>query len=114
MFKYFEDIMDEREEVKVLHLNRNSCVVNVHHVSTGSDDKCLVPIKEIVRQAIFINTSSIIPFHNHPSGNLNASNEDIRVSKLVKKACSLLDISLLYSIILTRESYKSLKDDSLI
>jgi DNA repair protein RadC len=114
MIPFFDNIMDDHEEVKVLHLNRNGCIVNVHHVTKGSDSECLVPIKDIMRQALLIKTNAIILFHNHPSGNLKASKLDIEVSKKLKKAANLFEISLLDSVILTRESYTSLADEGLL
>jgi len=53
----------------------------------------------------------MILFHNHPSGNLKPSKNDIDISKKLKEACKLIDISLLDSIILTRESYYSLTEN---
>lgn len=114
MSPYYEKIIDDHEEVKVLHLNRNGCVVNVHHVTTGSDSGCIIPIKDIMRQALLIKTNSIILFHNHPSGNLKASKLDIEVSNKLKSAAKLFEISLIDSIILTRESYTSLADEGLL
>lgn len=114
IFPFFDEIIDDHEEVKILHLNRNNCVVNIHHVTSGSDNKSIVPIKDIIRQALIIKTSGIILFHNHPSGNLKPSIEDLKVSTKLKEAAKLFDIQLLDSIILTRESYKSLSDENLL
>ncbi|QKX07782.1 JAB domain-containing protein (plasmid) [Aquimarina sp. TRL1] len=108
---YFIDFIDDHEEVKVIHLNRSSNVVNVHNAASGSDSNCLVPIKEILVSALHIKTSSIILVHNHPSGNIYPSNSDIKLSKKLKAACELIDIILLDSIIITRESYYSLSDE---
>ena len=112
MRSYFDEIMDDVEHVKVLHLNRNNSVVNVHHVSSGSDSGCIIPIKEVLKNAILIKTSGILLFHNHPSGNLKASKADIDISNKLRDACKLLEISMLDSIIITRESYYSLQDNS--
>lgn len=111
MRKYFDEIMDDHEEVKVLHLNRSNHVVNVQHLTSGSDCGSLVPIKDILRSAILIKVSSIILFHNHPSGNLNPSEADKQISIKLKEACKLIELSLLDSVILTREGYYSLSDN---
>ncbi len=107
----FDEILDNHEEVKVIHLNRNGSIVNIQHVTSGSDSGCMVPIKDILRQAILIKVNSIILFHNHPSGNLKPSIPDIEISKKLREACKLIDIQLLDSIIITRESYYSLADN---
>jgi len=101
MRKHFNECMDNREEVKILHLNKANCIVNVS-------------IKDIIREIVLIKTSAIILFHNHPSGNLKASQEDIKTSKKLKEACNLVNVLLLDSIILTRESYLSLVDENLL
>lgn len=114
MFPYYDDFMDDHEEIKVLHLDRSNHVVNVHHVSSGTDSACIADIKDIMRQAILIKTSGIILVHNHPSGNLKQSKADEALTEKLKKASALFDIQLLDSIILTRESYTSFADDGLL
>ncbi len=112
MRNYYTDCIDDHEEVKVLHLNRANKVVNVHHVTSGSDTASIVPIKNIIQKAILIKTNAIILFHNHPSGNLKPSTQDIKISNRLKQACQLMDLNLLDSIIITRESYCSLLEDN--
>lgn len=114
MRQFFDECMDDHEEVKVLHLSRSNGIVNVHHVTTGSSTGAIVPIKEILKHALLINTHGLILFHNHPSGALKASTADIEISKKLKKACSYMELSLLDSIIITRESYYSLADGGLL
>ncbi|WP_136469015.1 JAB domain-containing protein [Flagellimonas onchidii] len=111
MRPYFDTCMDNHEEVKVLHLNRNNNVVNVHHVSSGSDNASIVPVKDIMRNAILIKTSAIILFHNHPSGSLKPSKADHDVTAKLKKASALMEVPLLDSIILTREGYYSFQNE---
>lgn len=111
MREYFDEIMDNHEEVKVLHLNRNNEVVNVDKLTSGSDTASIVPIKDIIRNALLIKVHGIILFHNHPSGNLKPSKADISITKKLRDAGAFFDIKLLDSIILTRESYYSLADN---
>jgi DNA repair protein RadC len=63
IYPFYDEVMDNHEEAKVIHLNRKNQVVNVHHLSSGTDSGCLIPIKDILRQAILIKTSSIILVH---------------------------------------------------
>lgn len=111
---FFDDIMDDHEEVKVVHLNTSNKVINVHHVSRGGISATVVPIKLILRNALLIPCSSIILVHNHPSGKLIASNADLIMSKKLKKACEMVDIKFLDSIIITRENYLSFADEDLL
>ncbi|GGW24427.1 JAB domain-containing protein [Arenibacter certesii] len=114
IYPFYDEVMDNHEEAKVIHLNRKNQVVNVHHLSSGTDSGCLIPIKDILRQAILIKTCSIILVHNHPSGNLNPSDADKQTSKKLKEASRLVDIPTLDSIIITREGYYSFADEGLL
>ena len=114
MRPYFDTCMDDHEEFKVLHLNRNNLVVNVDHVSSGSDTGTMVPIKDIVRNALLIKTHGILLFHNHPSSNTKPSDQDIEVTKKIKTAAAYFDIALLDHIILTRESYYSFANENIL
>lgn len=110
---YFDECMDDHEEFKVLHLNNNNMVVNVHHVSTGTDTGTLVDVKAIVRNALQINTTACILCHNHPSGGTKFSQADIQVSKKIRTAMEYFDIKCLDSLLITRETYKSMADEGL-
>jgi len=52
--------------------------------------------------------------HNHPSGNLAASREDIKITEKLKSACQLLDLSLLDHLIVTDEGYLSFADEGIL
>ena len=113
IYPFYDEVMDDHEEVKVIHLNRSNHVVNVHHLSSGTDNGCLIDIKDILRQAILIKTSFLVLVHNHPSGNLNPSEADKHISYKLREASKLMDISTLDSIIITREGYYSFADKGL-
>jgi DNA repair protein RadC len=113
IYPYFDDIMDDHEEVKVIHLNRKNQVVNIHHLTSGTDNGCLISTKDVLRHAILIKTSSLILVHNHPSGNLKPSEADKDISNKLREASKLVDISTLDSIIISREGYYSFADEGL-
>lgn len=111
---YFDHVMDDHEVVKVLHLNHENRVINVHHASSGTDIACLIPIKAIVRDAIMLPTTGIILVHNHPSGQTKFSKGDITVNKKLETACNYFDMRFVDSLVITRESYSSMKDEGVI
>lgn len=111
---YFEEIMDNHEEFKIIHLNNANTVANVHHVSKGGQTGTLVDVKLALREALQINCQACIAVHNHPSGNLRASKGDLDTSKKLKKAFAMIDITLLDSLIITREGYFSMADEGLL
>lgn len=111
---YFDDAMDNHEEAKVIHLNNNNMIVNVHHVSSGTETGTLIPVKSIVRDALQIATRAIILIHNHPSGQTKFSKADIEITKKLRTACEYFDIKLLDSLVITRETYSSMADEGVI
>ena len=71
----------------------------------------MVDVRVIFQVALKANASSVMIAHNHPSGNLQASDADRRITQQVKEAGKILDIPLLDHIILTQENYLSLADE---
>lgn len=114
VYPYFDECMDDHEEFKVLHLNNQHEVVNVHHVSIGSDVGTVVDIKAIVRNVLQINCNAVILVHNHPSGNTKPSNADEKITKKLQTACDYFDIKVLDHMIITRFSYLSFADEGLL
>jgi DNA repair protein RadC len=106
--------IEHREYFYVMLLNRGNEVLGYYEVSKGGISGTVVDIRLIMQAAIKANASAIILAHNHPSGNLEASEADIRITRKIKQACTVLDISLLDHLILTKYSFTSLADDGLL
>lgn len=100
-----------QEEFKVLLLNRNNQVLGIYPLSKGGVSGCYVDAKLVFSVALKCNASSIIIAHNHPSGNLNPSEADLRLTKKLKQAGSYLDIEILDHLIITNNGYYSFIDE---
>ena len=107
---YDADTVEFREYFKVLLLNRANRVLGVFNVSEGGISETVVDIRLILQSAILSNASGIILSHNHPSGNINPSQNDDIMTRKIKEACKVMDIVLLDHIIITSESYYSYAD----
>ena len=107
----WSDQIEYREEFVILCLNRANKVLGYSIVSTGGTTGTVADPKMIFQIALKANAASIIIAHNHPSGNTFASQSDKSHTAKIKKAGELLEISVLDSIILTADSYKSFADD---
>ena len=83
-------------------------------VSEGAIDACIVDTRRIFQGALLTNSSSIIVAHNHPSGALKPSSQDIRITKEIKSAGEILKIKVLDHLILTSDGYYSMADDGLM
>jgi DNA repair protein RadC len=108
--EYAENI-DYCEYFYAMYLNRANAVLAVMKISMGSSTGSIVNIQKIIKSALDFNAKSVVISHNHPSGNLTASNEDINVTKKIKNALSFFEMNLLDHIILSSESYYSFVDN---
>lgn len=91
------------EKFKVLLLNRANRVLGIYEVSSGSSTGTIADPKQIFCAAIKTNACSLIASHNHPSGNLTASQSDIELTKKLKNARKFLNIQVLDHIIVTSD-----------
>ncbi len=92
-------------------MNRSNFPIGVIPISKGGLSATVVDIKLIMSIALKSLSSGIILSHNHPSGNLEPSYEDNKLTRRIKEACELMDIKLLDHIILTPDSrYRSFAD----
>ncbi|MCM3317189.1 DNA repair protein RadC [Rummeliibacillus stabekisii] len=104
----------DREHFIVLCLdtkNQPTCIQTVH---IGSLNSSIVHPREVLKTALLSNAASIIVAHNHPSGNPAPSPEDIDVTERLKKACTILGISLLDHIIVCTSDFCSIKEKGYI
>jgi DNA repair protein RadC len=102
------------EEFKVLFLNRAHRVLQIMTLSSGGITGTVADPRIILAAAIKLGTCSMILAHNHPSGNLKPSLVDKELSKKVKLAAQIHDITVLDHIILTEEGYFSFTEEGLL
>jgi DNA repair protein RadC len=114
MSTFREGTIEHREYFKVLLLNQSNEVLGYQLVAEGGISACPVDIRVILQSAILTNASGVIVAHNHPSGNLEASSQDVSITQKIKEATRLLDIALLDHLVLTADSYTSFADEGLM
>lgn len=111
----FDDFIEHHEEFYVLLLNRGNKVVGVHNVGKGGINATVADPRIILQAAVLSNCSGLIMAHNHPSGSLAASQQDIDLTKRIADLCRLLGINLLDHIILVPGlSYFSFSDKGML
>lgn len=98
------------EDFKVLVLNSALRILGVYDVSSGGTNGVAVDTKMIFVAALKANATGIILAHNHPSGNLMPSKQDIQFTARLKSAGDLLDIKVQDHIIVTNDGYYSFGD----
>jgi len=115
-FQYFEPFMEDyrHEEFWILLLNRNNIVLGRKRISIGGVAGTVVDPKIIFKIALENLASGIILCHNHPSGNLNPSIQDIDITKKIRDGGKLLDICVNDHIIIGQKSFFSFADNGLL
>ena len=101
----------DHDEAWVIFLTAGNKVLSMEMLSKGTLTQTAIDSRTILRQALLHNAASIILCHNHPSGNELPSRADIGLTDNLRKACSLLDISLLDHIIAGKDAYFSFSDE---
>lgn len=102
------------EQFWVLLLNRKNRLIRKENISEGGISGTVTDPKRIFRVALEHNACSIILAHNHPSGNISPSDQDIRLTQKVKQAAGFLDITLVDHIIAGENSYYSFADEGVL
>ena len=106
-----ELVNSDREMLLSVMLTVKNQLIGVETVSIGSIIAASMSPREIFKSAILANAVGIILCHNHPSGELTPSNEDIQFTKLLIDAGKLLGIKVLDHLIVSNKGYHSLNDD---
>jgi DNA repair protein RadC len=102
------------EEFKILLLNRRNRVLGIMNISQGGLSGTVADPKVIFVAALKCCASGIILCHNHPSGELDPSREDIALTNRLKAGGNLLDLKILDHLIITRGNFYSFADEGLI
>jgi len=104
----------QHEEFWILFLNRSNRVINRMKISQGGVSGTVTDVRIIMKKAIESLASGIIVCHNHPSGNLNPSESDTKITQKIKDAGNLMDIQLLDHLIISEKDYYSFADNGLL
>ena len=110
-----KDVIGLQEKLIVLYLNNCNIFIGCLNEFSGSLTSTTFDVKMIVGTGIKLMASAAIIIHNHPSGNLKPSNEDIKATEKLKVALNYMDIKLLDHLIISPEyRYLSFADEGLL
>jgi len=105
---------DHIEFSYMLMMNRQNQILGYHQLSKGGMTGAVVDVRVVFQVALKGCATSLILAHNHPSGNLDTSDADRKITRQIKEAGLILDIPLLDHLIMTTDSYLSMADEGLI
>ena len=102
------------EEFVVLYLSKSLKIITHDTLSRGGTSGTVADIKIILKSALEKLAAYIIVAHNHPSGNLKPSTQDIEMTRKLKEACSIMDIKLNDHLIIGENAYYSFSDQGML
>ena len=111
VWERMEDIRNSKKEhFVVFYLDSRSQEIQREIISIGTLNESLVHPREVFESAIKNNAASIIMVHNHPSGDVEPSRDDVEITKRMIQASKILDIQIVDHIIVSKTSFKSIID----
>ena len=102
------------EELRIFFLNKGNHLMLDEVMQRGDVDNVPIIVRNILEKAILLGATAIILVHNHPSGNAEPSHEDIKVTKSLASIAETLSIKILDHVIISENSYTSMKEKGLI
>lgn len=112
---YIPRLRDERQELfLVVCLNSANRIIRDRTITKGILNSSLTHPREVFREAILENSASIILVHNHPSGNLEPSREDISITKQMVEAGKIIGIAVHDHIIVAGDGFTSMMERGLM
>ena len=103
-----------KEHFWTIALNRASKILLIELVSIGSNGKTIAAPQEIFRLPLYKAASHLVLIHNHPSGGLKPSQDDLDITNRLIQTGDMMDIEIVDHVIVTQNSYYSFCDNGLI
>jgi DNA repair protein RadC len=103
----------DHEQLRVVGLDTKNWIVDKKTVYSGSLNRAVVRLSEVMRLPIALQCAGMILIHNHPSGDPTPSPEDVHITNLVRESAQMLDIDLLDHLIIGRNRFVSMKERGL-
>lgn len=113
IYKLFHPLLCdlEHEEFWILLLNQGNRVIGKERISRGGLDQTTADVRTILREALIQRATQVALVHNHPSGNIRPSTDDIQLTGAVSSAAKLMNIRVIDHIIVTDGRYYSFNDE---
>ncbi len=113
---YFQPLLGDLnyEEFWILMLDRGNKILDKFMVSSGGISGTVIDVRKIMKVALEKQSSSLILCHNHPSGTLQASDADMKITRKILDAAKLMDMSVIDHIIIGNDKYLSMADEGLL
>ena len=104
----------EREVFQVALLDSQNRLIHAEELFRGTLTQTSVYPREVVKLALKHNAAAVIFSHNHPSGHVEPSNADIRLTEIIKSALALVDIQVLDHVVVSASGATSFAERGLL
>jgi DNA repair protein RadC len=111
--QFYTGDIDIFESSFILLLNNSMHTIGFAKISQGGITGTVIDPRIVAHYAVKCLATAVIIAHNHPSGNLNPSESDKKVTEKIHKGLSLLDIDLVDHVILTSSGFTSFRDEGI-
>lgn len=112
IYEELKELKDKKQEhFTVVYLDGANHILESRVITIGTLNQSLVHPREVFAPALELRAASIIVAHNHPSGILKSSDEDIKVTKRLVEGSKILGIKILDHIIISLDGYYSFRDE---
>jgi DNA repair protein RadC len=109
VYEYTKGMRDlPKEHLRGIYLNSHYKVIHDETISIGTIDANIIHPREVFRPALEYAAAAVILVHNHPSGNLEPSDDDIAITHQLVQASKLLGIDLIDHVIVSEQGFKSI------
>ena len=105
---------EEREYFLAIFVDSRNSIIAADELAAGTVDRVAVYPREVVRHILGYNASAVILVHNHPSGGIDPSKQDIAMTKKIQQALQAIDARLHDHLIISGEGHFSFKNAGLI
>lgn len=114
--KYLKTLLQHKqhEVFAVLFLNHSNRLLHTEIISEGGMAATVIDIRILLKKALQYNATRLILSHNHPSGNIQPSQQDEAITQKIKVAAAALDITINDHIIVSNEGYYSFADNGIL
>jgi DNA repair protein RadC len=116
IYKYYYPLIGglKHEVFKVVAVDGRNTLINEHTISKGIKDASLVHPREVFQFALNEDASAVFLIHNHPSGILKPSEDDLKITERLRAAGDLMGVQVIDHVIICERGYYSFSQHHLL
>jgi len=105
---------EKKEEFRVLFLNNKNMIQRDEILSSGTVNEAKIYIRELMERVFHYGSSAIMLIHNHPSGTMKPSQDDLQITRKIKQSMDYVNVRVLDHVIVGDNAYFSFAEENLL